>query len=300
MTRFSVEDVRKVVELETALASDSFAATAAPTATLLAGQPGAGKTILSRTLSARREGNAFLINGDEYRPFHPNYRQLHEAYGSESVSLTSAFSAAVTEKLISSLSERRMNLIVEGTGRTVDVPSKTAELLAEKGYTVHMAVIAARPVVSLLGTLTRFYRMSESGALPRATAVAAHDEVVGVLPENLDVLCGISQISGIRIWTRDMEKLYDSAQDHTRPSAVLRAFWSRPWTQREAEDVGEMIERLRQDEARLRLGQSAGIDEAERRFQAELAGSRGCLDLDAAAKRLCQADALQPEDELEL
>ena len=122
------------------------------TAYLLAGQPGAGKTVLSSYIAGLFNGNIILINGDEYRRYHPNYRNLYDAYGAEFVKTTSLFSSSVTEMCIDELSERRYNLIIEGTDRTYDVPKKTSKQLAPKGYSVEIAVIAVRPEVSLLST----------------------------------------------------------------------------------------------------------------------------------------------------
>lgn len=158
-----------------------------PRAIFLAGQPGAGKTTLSAMILRQLEGDAALINGDDYRRYHPNSRDLFAGPGSDSVALTAAFSSAVTEGLIARLSDTGRNLVVEGTGRTVEIPRSTAELLAGKGYTAELAVIAARPEASLAGTLLRFHRMREGGTDPRPTPLAAHDNVVRALPGNLDV-----------------------------------------------------------------------------------------------------------------
>lgn len=270
LTAFTNEDLSAAIWSQIQLAEHICKAEAHPCAYLLVGQPGSGKTVLSSMLALQHNGNAVLINGDEYRRFHPNYRQLYREYGSESVSMTSAFSSAVTEALIGELSERRFHLIIEGTGRTVEVPRKTASLLSAKGYSVTIAAIAVRPVISLLSTILRFYKMSESGTLPRATAIAAHDKVVDVLPDNLDTLNALPEISAIGIWTRDKVKIYDSAKSDTQPSSALRRYWSSPWSRQEKNDALETLNRLHRLEERMRLGQGERIQEAEQRLQAEL------------------------------
>ena len=63
----------------------------------------------------------------------------------------------------------------------MEVPKVTAERLAAEGYAVEMAVIAARPGISLISTLLRFYQMEERGTIPRATAISAHDSIVAAL-----------------------------------------------------------------------------------------------------------------------
>ncbi len=241
----------------------------APHCVLLAGQPGSGKTELSSMLmESMFAGDAAFINGDDYRRYHPNYRQLYQEFGSDSVRMTSPFSNAVTERLIEELSDLHFNLVIEGTGRTVQVPKTTAELLTAKGYTVEMAVIAARPEVSLISTLLRFYQMNEGGTIPRATAVSAHDDVVAALPDNLDALNFLKCISRLAIWDRDLQLLFDSDMDDGQPSDVLLGYWHSPWTEDEIQNAQRAITMLREKEQRSRLGQQNAIDELARRIDA--------------------------------
>jgi len=238
-----------------------------PSAVLLAGQPGAGKTVLSSMLSKAMRDDVFFINADEYRRFHPHYQELHELYGSDSVQMTSAFSGAVTEALIHALSDERLHLIIEGTGRTTEVPHRTVELLAGKGYRVELAVIAARPEMSLCSTLLRFYEMNEGGTIPRATAAVAHDHIVDVLPDNLDILRGDAVIAKFTIWDRTPDILYASDSSAESPSKVLRSYWYRPWSDEEYDHTVEIISLLRQKEEQYHLGQTAAIDELAQRVQ---------------------------------
>lgn len=264
---FSEADVSALLERELRLALRRTHRQEHPLAVLLAGQPGAGKTELSTMLLSGMRGDAAVINGDDYRRYHPNYRKLYAAYGSDSVSMTSAFSSAVTEGLIRQLSDAGRNLVIEGTGRTVEVPRFTAELLTGKGYCVEIAVIAARPEVSLASTLLRFYQMNEGGTIPRSTALEAHDGIVRVLPENLDVLRTLSCISRVRIWDRELTLLYDSEGSQELPSTVLCRFWSRPWTEEELSDVQSDLAMLQQKERESGLSQRESLDALARRIE---------------------------------
>lgn len=234
---FAEADVSALLERELRLALRRTHQQEYPLAVLLAGQPGAGKTGLSTMLLSQMRGDAAVINGDDYRRYHPNYQKLYATYGSDSMAMTSAFSSAVTEGLIRQLSDAGRNLVIEGTGRTVEVPRFTAELLTGKGYRVEIAVIAARPEVSLASTLLRFYQMNEGGTIPRSTALEAHDGIVRVLPGNLDALRTLPRVSHVSIWDRELTLLYDSGGSQELPSAVLRRFWSRPWTEKELSGV---------------------------------------------------------------
>ena len=268
ITAFEEQDIEIVLADELADSEDRYEPTSHPTAVLLAGQPGAGKTELASAMSGMLDDNAFFINADEYRRRHPNYRAIYEHYGADAVRITSAFSAAVTEHLIKALSSRQFNLIIEGTGRTVEVPKRTAELLSSKDYRVELAVLAVRPEVSLTSTLLRFYQMNEIGTIPRATAIASHDVVIKSLPDNLNALCAEPAISRLTIWNRELQRLYDSTLDSIAPSVVLTQLWNSPWSAEELRKTEETIRLLRQMEAVSQLGQSEVIDELERRVSA--------------------------------
>ena len=264
---FSEADVSELLKKELRLTLRRTHQQEHPCAILLAGQPGAGKTELSTMLLTQMRGDAAFINGDDYRRCHPNYQKLYVAYGSDSVAMTSAFSSAVVEGLIGQLSDAGRNLVIEGTGRTVEVPKSTAELLTGKGYRVEIAVIAARPEVSLASTLLRFYQMNEGGTIPRSTALEAHDNIVSVLPENLDALRALPCVSRVSIWDRELTLLYDSGGSQELPSAVLRRFWSRPWTEEELSGVRNDLAALRQKEQESGLCQRESLDALARRIE---------------------------------
>ncbi len=267
LSSFCEADVVSLVERESALLLSRNLPQERPHAILLAGQPGAGKTELSSMLVSLFDSGAAFLNGDDYRRYHPNYRRLYTEFGSDYVQMTSAFSSAITERLIETLSDHRLNLVIEGTGRTVDVPRATAERLTGKGYTVEMAVIAARPEVSLVSTLRRFYRMNTQGTIPRATALTAHDAVVDALPFNLDSLLRLPSIARISIWDRELIQLFDSQISEDAPSDILLRYWRRPWTEDELWEVRQQIDELMRQEHELRLGQQDSIDLLAKRIE---------------------------------
>ena len=230
-----------------------------PTAILLAGQPGAGKTQLSAYFFRQSQNTSILINGDDYRRYHPNYRAIFKQYPEELVSLTSKFSAAFTEKMIENLSDAHRNLIVEGTGRTTEVPIHTAKLLIAKGYQVHMAAIAVRPELSLLSTLHRFGSMNEMGTVPRPTAVLAHDTVVQNLPHNLDMLYQSNLFAEMQIIDRRERTVWCSTHAESMPSEALTAYWTSEWSEEERKDATDTIAFLLQREGCLTEDQIAII-----------------------------------------
>lgn len=270
LEEYDRNDVVKIVNRELDEALSFTTEIKMPKAILLAGQPGAGKTELSSMMISMMEGNVVFINGDEYRRYYPKYKDIYAEYGAEAAKYTSKLSAEVTEELIKRVSDRKRNIMIEGTGRTVDVPLKTAKLLSSKGYEVEMAILAVRPELSLASTLNRFYEMRLRGTIPRATALASHDIVVNALLDNLDYLYGCHEISKISLWNRNLELLYDSIDNKEPPSKALESEWKRVWSEDERQLITELLSELKSKDIKMNSCQSDAIFELEQRLKTAL------------------------------
>lgn len=210
-----------------------------PTAILVVAQPGSGKTSLVSFL--RKNTQAAFINADEYRRYFPGYKKLYDQYGDRVIEMTKTFSGKMTEALIDRLSDRRSNLIIEGTLRTTEVPNKTRELLEKKGYRVELAVLLVRPEVSWLRTLRRYHRMREEGTTPRHTAKQHHDQVVTAIPSNLRDIYKAKVFSEIKIYKEINEKyciVYSLNRSPEKdPSQIVRRAFSRKISEKEITDL---------------------------------------------------------------
>ena len=107
LSHFTELDILRCVQLETEAAFVRYKAVDVPRAILLAGQPGAGKTVLSDTFVSALEDNVAFVNGDDYRRQHPHYRELYGKYGSDFVDMVSPFSNQVSNKPSVSLAGSR-------------------------------------------------------------------------------------------------------------------------------------------------------------------------------------------------
>lgn len=204
-----------------------------PRAHLLGGQSGAGKTTLHNVLKRRLKDNVVILNGDEYRARHPRYRELAKRYGNDWVQHTAEWAGNMVEALVDSLSDMGYNLIVEGTLRTVEAPTKTATLLRSKGYAVSLALMAVKPEISLLSCQIRYEQMRIAGTIPRAVDPAHHARIVDEIVGNLAVLEASGLFDGIELFDRAEEQLYPREGDARSAEAVLRDTLFGPWSQSE-------------------------------------------------------------------
>ena len=213
----------------------------------LVGKNGAGKTTIHRIKQREFQGNIIIIDGDSYRSLHPNYLGLQEKYGKDSVDYTKVFAGKMVEYLVDELSKQGYHLLIEGTLRTTEVPRKTAQLLAIRGYQVSLALIATKPELSYLSTLIRYeeiYAINPSQA--RATPKAHHDGIVEHLVDNLRELENDKIFNQIQIYQRDQSCVYDSQVDETSAAEVLQECLFGKWNKVEKEMLKLGQERLRE------------------------------------------------------
>ena len=218
-----------------------------PEAILLGGQSGAGKTTIHRIKQREFQGNIIIIDGGSYRSLHPNYHGLQEKYGKDSVDYTKVFAGQMVEYLVDKLSKKGYHLLIEGTLRTTEVPRKTAQLLATRGYQVSLALIATKPELSYLSTLIRYeelYTIDPSQA--RATPKEHHDGIVEHLVDNLRELENDNIFNQIQIFQRDQSCIYDSELDQISAAEVLQECLFGKWSKVEEEMLKMGQERLRE------------------------------------------------------
>lgn len=134
--------------------------------------------------------------------------------------------------------------MIEGTGRTTDVPIQTATMLESKGYETKMYVTAVPKIESYLGTIERYETMyADDPMTARATPKQAHDIVVKNLPINLETLHKTGLFSDIRLYNREGVKLYSSLETPSiSPKETLERKLNRKVSGKEIQPTLERIE----------------------------------------------------------
>ena len=249
---YSESDFRKrlVREIQKATFPPNIGPSPAPTAVLLGGQSGAGKTTLHRAYRKQLEGNVIVINGDEFRSSHPHFAKLQHAFGDKSVDYTAPWAGRMTEVLIEHLSRLGYNLIIEGTLRTAEVPMKTASLLRERGYDVSLALMAVKPEISLVSCQIRYEEMRIAGTTPRATDPAHHNKIIDQIVDNLAVLEESELFDGVFLYNRAQECLYPRDGLDGTASEALRDILFGPWTTEEQEHYHRLKAKLKHLQAK--------------------------------------------------
>lgn len=247
LEEFSVTDFQKVLQRTIRSLTPGKTIPDKLKAILLGGQSGAGKSTIYRIKQKEFQGNIIIIDGDSYRSQHLNCLALQEKYGKDSVYYTKGFAEKMVEYLVDELSTKGYHLLIEGTLRTTQVPRKTAQLLASKGYQVSLAVvIGTKPELSYLSTLIRYEELYAIDLTQdRATPKEHHDGIVENLVDNLKELEIDKLFDQIQIYQRDRTCIYDSETDKGSAVEVLQECLFGKWSNVEKE-------MMKIEEARLR------------------------------------------------
>ena len=232
---YTKSELNKQVEIFHRRLTQSKAPTREPWAILTGGQPGSGKSGIKR-IANRKSKNFIFLNTDEFRDSHPNYMEIQREYGSDHPKHTAQWAGAITEALIERLSKEKYNLLIEGTLRTTEVPEQTANRLRANGYKVDLYVMAVKPEVSFTGTITRFFQGRQKDNNGRAVDKKHHDLVVSRLQENLIYLVKKKCFDEIVVCNRAGE-LTRSQNNPDEITAAINHEWSRPLTEKEAQDL---------------------------------------------------------------
>lgn len=175
-----------VVERLTKELLEKHPPSASPIGIMLGGQPASGKTTLIQHIKKNvyPAENFFVINGDEYRVFHPHYYKIEAEQGTEATNFTQPFANEVVSKLKNACLENKISFIIEGTLRTFEVPKSTTEELLSNNFTVELHVLAVSYEESLLGIFKRYEKGMALSGKGRFSPISSHDEAYRAIPLN--------------------------------------------------------------------------------------------------------------------
>lgn len=209
LSQYTEEEYQQIFQRKVSQLTKNISVNEKPLAFILGGQAGAGKSSLHKVIKEEIQGNVIVIDNDTFKPLHPNYDRLAEKIGIGVTEQVTPFSNRMTEDLIEYLSNRKYNLVVEGTLRKAETPLKTNQQLKDKGYTTNLYIMATEKELSYLSTLERYADMFiQEPETARATPKKIHDEIVGKISDNLDTIYKRDVFNDIRVLTREGDTLY--------------------------------------------------------------------------------------------
>lgn len=171
----------------------------------LGGQPGAGK---SHFIGQDEFINYIKINGDDYRKYHPRFKDIVLYDVNDMVERTQEFVNACIERLIKNLSDEGYNLVIEGTLRSSQVTINTCQILKDKGYQTDLYIVAIDAVTSWNYTINRAELLKEMGDTPRLVPIDKYNYIVNNLVNSVDQIDSAGCFDAIHIVDRNSKIIY--------------------------------------------------------------------------------------------
>ncbi len=179
---------------------------------ILGGQPGAGKSTVSDIIESRFQGNIVLLNGDDFKSYYPDYKQLLAQDPDKTAELVQPYSNYVVNHLKDDIIQRDLNVMIEGTMRTLNVPLNTINEFKEHGYKVEAFVIAVNHIASRASCIERYENDLALSGAGRSVNVSAHDNTYQSIPETLKGLVDSQQLDNLTIMSRRGETIAELAK----------------------------------------------------------------------------------------
>ncbi|MCY0954122.1 zeta toxin family protein [Streptomyces sp. H27-S2] len=207
-----------------------------PQAVFVVGQPGAGKSGVSRMVRrAMRPGTTHVV-GDDFKVAHPDYLRLLTDDPRHAGAAIRADYRAWMGQAEAHLRTRRGDVLIEAA------PGDTREFMSsvlpfhQAGYAVEVVVVAVRAADSRLATALRYARAQQLGIPARFTSARGHGVCFEAVGDVVALAEAHPAVAAVTVIGRDGTALLRSETDGQRGRAVwaLAAERSRAYTREEA------------------------------------------------------------------
>ena len=253
--RYSLSRERLQHIYDTRIAPDLFRSAQPverPTAVVLGGQPGAGKTPMQNLVSREfaDKGGIVKIIGDDLRSYLPHYKSLQRTDDRTAAFYTDRDSGRLVEMAIADAAQRRVNVLVEGTMRSPEVVAKTLRDFRESGFQTDARALAVSPELSSLGILQRYTAQKESRGVGRMTTIEAHSAALTGMLATLDRIQDERLADRLTLYRRGGEVIGyldltgSPKANEPRARELVERERSRPLTPQESQYKQREIERL--------------------------------------------------------
>lgn len=161
-----------------------------PTAIVLGGQPGSGKSPMTCKILQEFENTDDIVPiiTDDLRAFLPYYHSLQISEDKLAAFFTGPDTGRLVEMAIADAARRKVNVLVEGTMRSPDVVRKTLGGFRSNGYFTDARVLVVHPALSKLSTMQRYAAQKENRGRGRATTDEAHTAALHGLTISVDII----------------------------------------------------------------------------------------------------------------
>ena len=216
-----------------------------PVLVIVAGQPGAGKSVVEDRIRADLGGGTVTIDADDMRTHHPDYVPLALRNDRLAAPATHPDAARWVEMAKDHCISQRYNVVLSTTLRTPEGAQATIAKFRQAGYRVEVAALAVHEGASRLGVLRRYQRGREDAGFGRYVPAAFQRDAYPGLLAALDRIDTDRLADAVRVYRRDGRRLYANQLDE-------RGQWAHPPGARAAVETGRALPWTREEIAAFR------------------------------------------------
>jgi len=174
-----------------------------PTAIILAGQSGAGKSTVSHDLRQALElkGGYIAVDADHLRTRLPYFDELDHSQSDVS-SVTQADAAAIADAVRDEAIKNRRNLVIDGTLRDSDKAAELAKHLRDSGYRVELHAMAVNEQISFERATSRYEQQRADGQYARNVPKDWHDRSFAGMADSVRRLEYSAAVDRVSVYDR--------------------------------------------------------------------------------------------------
>ena len=180
-----------------------------PEGIITGGTPGAGKSVFVKLAKNRLNDNLLVIDGDQYRKFHPNFAKLQKLVGSDIAFVTGPFYGKMVRNILTKAMDHKYNVIIESTFKSVDSPLDYLKALKAAGYTTTVNIVAVDKEVAWQSTIERKEKMIAAGEPSRSVDRTYFDQTAANLAGNAEKVYKTGLVDKLEVRNRTT-RLFDS------------------------------------------------------------------------------------------
>lgn len=180
-----------------------------PEGIITGGTPGAGKSVFVELANTRLKDNLLVIDGDQFRRYHPNFAKLQKLVGSDIAFVTGPFYGKMVRNILTKAMKQKYNVIIESTFKSVDSPLDYLKALKAAGYTTTVNIIAVDKEVAWKSTIERKEKMIAAGEPSRSVDRNYFDQTAANLAGNAEKVYKTGLVDKLEVRNRTT-RLFDS------------------------------------------------------------------------------------------
>ena len=177
-----------------------------PTAIIVGGQIGAGKSRLIPVAKRDLQNNVVTVDFDELRILHPNHREVRAKYPESVYQILFNDTERLKGDLQENIIKKRLNVVYEGALRNPTGFCDLAKKFKDNNYNVDLYLMSVPQLESYISTILRYSLDLIDDANPRWIEKSVHDDSYNKVIETIKQLISQNLLTNVKVFKRGVDE----------------------------------------------------------------------------------------------